>query len=206
MSGQVRALILDYGGVLSRPQHTGSVQHMAELLNQDYHDLIQVYRSRRAPYDSGLVSGKEYWRGVLEHYGIKPDDVDISCLISHDIQSWTQINEPMVRFVTEVRGRIHRLAILSNITRETLAFMRRNFHWLELFDECVFSCEVGTSKPDRDIYEHCLGKLKVRADQCLFVDDSAENVRGAEVVGMSTLQFRTLAEFQVELDQFDLIR
>jgi putative hydrolase of the HAD superfamily len=200
----VRALILDYGGVLSLPQDADSVQHMAETLNQAHDDFCQVYRAQRAPYDSGLVSGEEYWRGVLEHCGIKADGFDISRLIRHDIQSWTQLNESMLQFVTDHRDSIHQLVILSNMTRETLAFMRRNFCWLELFDVQTYSCEEGCSKPSRRIYEHCLDRLSVPAGDCLFVDDSTENVRGALKVGIPAIQFGNTAQFLSELDQFCL--
>jgi HAD superfamily hydrolase (TIGR01509 family) len=203
---RIRALILDYGGVLSRPQDASSVQRMAKLLNQDAHDLIQVYRARRTPYDSGLVSGEQYWRGVLEHYGIDSDGFDISRMIGYDIQSWTQLNETMVRFVTKVRDVIHRLAVLSNMTQDTLASMRRDFHWLELFDVQVYSCEVGCSKPGREIYERCLDGLDVPSSDCLFVDDSPENVRGALQVGIPAFQFKTYAGFLTELEQFSLVR
>lgn len=203
---RVRALILDYGGVLSLPQDAGSVQRMADIVRQDCDGFRQVYRTQRVSYDSGLVSGKEYWRGLLEHYGIKADGFDILPLIRHDIQSWTQINEPMLQFVADHRDRVHRLAILSNMTRETLAFMRRNFYWLELFDEQTYSCEVGCSKPSRRIYEHCLDRLGVSAGDCLFVDDSTENVRGALKVGIPAIRFRNTAQFLAELGQFCLAR
>ena len=203
---KVRALILDYGGVLSRPQDVDSVKRMAEIVNRDYRDFCQVYRARRAPYDSGLVSGEEYWRGVLEQCGIQADDSYISRLIRYDVQSWTQINESMIQFVTEVRDRIHKLAIISNMTQESLVFLKRQFHWLELFDERVFSCEVGTNKPGRDIYELCLQKLELPAHECLFVDDSPENVQGALQVGMAAVRFQSTAQFLAELDRFCIAR
>jgi putative hydrolase of the HAD superfamily len=202
----VRALILDYGGVLSLPQDAGSVQCMADLLNQDTHRLLQVYRARRAPYDSGLLSGEMYWQGVLEQLGIPADGFDIPRLIDHDVRSWTQINEPMVQVAVQIRDRIHRLAILSNMTRDSLAFIRRHFDWLGLFDAQIYSCELGCSKPEREIYEHCLDRLEVPASDCLFVDDSAENVKGAFRVGISAIQFTTYAEFLAALDQFCLAR
>ena len=135
---KVRALILDYGGVLSRPQDVDSVKRMAEIVNRDYRDFCQVYRARRAPYDSGLVSGEAYWRGILEHCGIKGDDSHIARLIHHDIQSWTQTNESMIQFVTEVRDRIHRLAIISNMRRPDKIVLRQAFLFLSfLFPACI---------------------------------------------------------------------
>jgi putative hydrolase of the HAD superfamily len=153
-----------------------------------------------------LVSGEQYWRGVVEGCGLDPQDVDFAYLIEQDVQSWTQLNEAMVRFVIDVRSRVHRLAIISNMTRNTLVSMRRHFEWLALFDACVFSCEVGTNKPEREIYERCVRELELRADECLFVDDSAGNVQGALDVGMAAIRFRTTDQFLAELEGFGLIR
>jgi len=165
----------------------------------------RLYRQNRPAFDGGLVTGEQYWRGVAEGCGLDPDDVDLAYLIAQDVQSWTQLNEAMVQFVRDLRNRVHRLAIISNMTRNTLDSMRREFQWLGLFDACVFSCELGTNKPGREIYEHCLLQLDLRADECLFVDDSAENVRGAREVGMATIRFECMKQFLAGLQAFELV-
>lgn len=203
---RVRALVLDYGGVLSLPQDAASVDRMVERLGLDRGLFRHVYRQKRPAYDRGIVTGEQYWRGVAEGCGLDPCAVDLSYLIEQDVQSWTQLNETMVRFVTDVRRRVQRLGIISNMTRNTLVSMRRHFEWLALFDACVFSCEVGTNKPEREIYERCLRELELCADECLFVDDSAENVQGALDVGMAAIRFRTTERFLAELEGFELIR
>jgi putative hydrolase of the HAD superfamily len=202
----IRGLVLDYGGVLTLPQDTASVDRMVVYLELDRDAFRRVYRAQRPVYDSGQVSGEQYWRGVIQGCGLDPDQVDLSYLIAQDIQSWTQLNQAMVQFVHQVRQRVYRLAIISNMTRNTLDSMRRHFEWLALFDECVFSCELGTNKPGREIYEHCLRKLDLRADECLFVDDSAENVRGAREVGMAAIRFESTDRFLIELEAFELVR
>jgi putative hydrolase of the HAD superfamily len=92
------------------------------------------------------------------------------------------------------------------MTPNTLVSMRERFEWLSLFDACVFSCEIGTIKPGSEIYEHCLGELELRADECLFVDDSAENVQGARKVGMAAIRFETTDQFLAELEGYELVR
>jgi putative hydrolase of the HAD superfamily len=203
---QIRALILDYGGVLSLPQDAASVDRMIESLAVDRDLFRRSYRRNRPAFDSGLVSGDQYWRGVAKGCGLDPAGVDLSYLIAQDIQSWTQLNEAMVRFVADVRSRVHRLAIISNMTQNTLVSMREHFDWLALFDECVFSCELGTNKPGGEIYQYCVRRLGLQAGECLFVDDSAENVRGAQDVGMAAIRFESMEQFLVELGAFDLVR
>ena len=59
------------------------------------------------------------------------------------------------------------------------------------FDELVFSCDVGISKPDPRIYEIACERLGVEPAECLFVGDGAnDELPGAERAGMTALQLR----------------
>jgi putative hydrolase of the HAD superfamily len=200
------ALILDYGGVLSLPQDADSVEQMVAHLGVDGERFRKAYRQDRPAFDRGAASGEQYWRGVVSKCGLDPAVVDLGALIELDVQSWTQVNDEMVRLVAELRPRLDRLAIISNMTANTLVAMRRDFEWLALFDECVYSCEIGSNKPERAIYETCLRRLNLCADECLFVDDSAKNVLGARAVGMSAIRFEAMEPFLAELAAFGLVR
>ena len=198
---KIRALILDYGEVISKPQNSENVANMLRIFARECKDFMAVYRRNRDEYDSGHISGTEYWTGILKHYGIAPKSTDIASLIQEDVKSWTQINDSMLQFVKEIRNDIYKLAIISNMTRDTLVCMRTGFKWLGLFDELIFSCEFGRNKPDRNIYEACLNKLKLSPIECLFVDDSAENIEGADRLGMNTIYFRSFDEFLSEFNE-----
>lgn len=198
---RIRALILDYGGVISKPQNPDNVNNILQILRQDVDDFRDIYLRERESYDSGRLSGREYWRNVLRSVGLEPSDSKVDDLIREDVKSWTRINDSMIRFVEESKARLHKLAIMSNMTKDTLVLMNRHFHWLELFDELVFSCEIGISKPDARIYETCLARLEMSPRECLFVDDSEENVLGAIKSGMNTIHFKSFPQFRRELDR-----
>ncbi len=198
---KIRALILDYGGVISQPQHPENINNMLQILNQDYSDFKQLYQSKRDDYDNGQLSGREYWLSILQHYGLEPHNSDITNLIQEDVRSWTHINEPMIQFIKDSRSRLYKLAIISNMTKDSLAFLQSHCYWLELFDVLIFSCDIGYNKPDRRIYAACLSQLEIPPGECLFVDDSAANVRGAMEAGMNVIQFKYFPEFQQALDK-----
>jgi putative hydrolase of the HAD superfamily len=198
---KIIALILDYGGVVSQPQNLENVRNILRCLGQEFDDFMQVYYDLRAGYDNGQLSGQQYWAKVLQHYDLEPNGFDLSYLVQEDVNSWTQLNQSMLRFITENRNRIPKLAMISNMVEDTLVLMRRRYDWLDLFDELVFSCELGVNKPEREIYEVCLRRLDVDPNECLFVDDSAKNVQGAIEVGMHTIQFENFPQFMLELDQ-----
>ncbi len=57
-----------------------------------------------------------------------------------------------------------------------------------IFDDVIFSCNVGMLKPDRKIYELAMQHLNVLPSECLFVGDGGSNeLYGAKSVGMKTV-------------------
>ncbi|KAJ8042838.1 Acyl-CoA dehydrogenase family member 10 [Holothuria leucospilota] len=58
----------------------------------------------------------------------------------------------------------------------------------ELFDVVVQSCVLGIRKPSEAIYTTCLDQLGVKAEDSIFLDDLAINIKGAEKVGMGVIQ------------------
>ncbi len=192
---QIRALILDYGGVISRPQDPDIIDTMVCTLAVEHDVFVAAYREERAAYDSSQKTGAEYWQSVLKRLHIEPGRVDVSALIQQDVESWTRIDHLMISFLKGIRKRIFNLSIISNMTEDTLSYLRAGFNWLELFDECVFSCELGINKPDISIYMECLNKIKLSPVECLFVDDSAENIEGAAGVGMHTIRYTAFDPF-----------
>ncbi len=198
---RIRALILDYGGVISKPQNPDNVNNMLKILGRDDIDVRDVYRSQRENYDNGQLSGVEYWHSIIQHLGLELNDSQVADLIREDIKSWTQINDSMVQFIKENREKLHKLAIISNMTKDTLAFMKKHFQWLELFDELIYSCDIGTNKPDKRIYEACLSRLEIPPQECLFVDDLLENLHGAMKSGMEVIHFKSFIQFRQELDK-----
>lgn len=197
---KIRVLILDYGGVISQPQSSRNVNNILEILNLDFHDFREIYLKQRENYDNGQMSGVEYWISILQHFNLNQNGSEINRLIQEDVKSWTKINDAMIQFIKESRSTIHKLAIISNMTKDNLAFIRTHFQWLDLFDVLIFSCEIGINKPDKKIYEACLHELTVSPNECLYVDDSVENVYGAIKMGMNAYHFKSFPEFTRELD------
>ncbi|MGD1972471.1 MAG: HAD family phosphatase [Desulfobacterales bacterium] len=198
---RIRALVLDYGGVISKPQNPENLSNMLQIINKDESDFRIIYREKRDNYDNGQLSGEEYWHSILQHYGLEQNGSNVTKLIQEDIESWTQINDSMIQFIKESRKKVHTLAIISNMTGDCLAYMKKHFQWLALFDELTFSCEFGKNKPDPKIYQAFLSRIEIPPQECLFVDDLVENVDGAMKSGMNVIHFKSFLKFRQELEQ-----
>lgn len=55
------------------------------------------------------------------------------------------------------------------------------------FDELVFSGEVGMRKPDREIFQHAADQVGAELPRCVFIDDAPANVQAAQRYGMTAV-------------------
>ena len=97
-------------------------------------------------------------------------------------------------------ARPHVLKALEKIRQSgCLVGLCSNADWMEragwngtslsqLFDIAVFSCDVGYLKPEKQIYQICLDKLQVKAQDTIFVGDGgSQELVGARRMGMKTV-------------------
>lgn len=200
----LRAVIFDYGMVLTGPANPLAHQRMLELTQLPHSEFEKGYWRHRLDYDRGTLQGQTYWQAVARTAATTLEPQIIDRLIEQDIRMWGDLNPAMLRWAAQIQAAGLRTAILSNMGAEMLAHLRANFAWLEDFDHLTWSCELDIIKPEPEIYRHTLEKLGVRADEALFIDDREENVEGARRVGMRALLFRDVATLRDDLEQTGL--
>lgn len=85
------------------------------------------------------------------------------------------------------------LYLLSNYNKR----LRRELHLapsLLLFDGLVISGEIGMVKPNAEIYEYLLNTYKLKAEECIFIDDRLDNIEAGEKLGIKGYLFDGDAE------------
>ena len=60
---------------------------------------------------------------------------------------------------------------------------------LLFFDGLVISGEIGMVKPNENIYRYLLDTYKLSPEECLFVDDRADNIEAGEKLGIKGYLF-----------------
>ncbi len=83
------------------------------------------------------------------------------------------------------------LYAITNWNGEKFRETRGRFAFLGHFRDIVVSGDERLVKPDPAIYRLLLDRNGLAAADCLFIDDSALNVAGAEAVGMKAHHFRS---------------
>lgn len=194
-----RALILDFGGVISRTLfETHALSEAALGLPQGSLTWAGPFAPERdalwRDMQAGKISERDYWvRRTSE----------VSALSGNN---WTRMSD----FVRAARGadpgaiirpefraafaRVKaaglKLAILSNeLDLFYGADFRGKLPFLSEFDVIVDATHTGILKPDPRAYQDCLHQLGLPATSCVFVDDQHRNVIGARAIGLPSVHF-----------------
>lgn len=99
----------------------------------------------------------------------------------------------VVETLETLRRRGYRLGVISNTClplRDTLAYFERG-GFGHVWDRVILSAEVGSRKPDPDIYLAALQGLGILAQQAVYVGQDPQELSGAEQLGILTVGFRS---------------
>ena len=201
----LKAVIFDYGMVLSTAQEPVAHANLKAITGLDGEQFDQAYWRRRHDYDLGFLNGVSYWQSISDEAGLGLSSAQIERLIENDVLMWSTLNEQMLAWVYAVQDAGFKIGILSNMGEELLKYMRQEFGWLGRFDHHTWSCELNIAKPDPAIYLHTCDKLGVAPGEALFLDDKPENIAAAESVGIEAIQFSTVEALRDELERRGLL-
>jgi putative hydrolase of the HAD superfamily len=192
-----KAVIFDYGLVLSSPQPKAEVEAMASLLQMDFDTFYDSSWRYRLEYDQAALDATSYWNAVAQRI---LSSEKIAHLIDIDSRSWTHPNPVMPGWAGQLRQAGLKTAILSNMPVPVRDAVER-CEWLPEFDCRTYSCDLRITKPSPEIYQHCLTKLGIAPSETLFLDDRPENIRAAEALGMHGIVFTTPQDAAAEIDR-----
>jgi putative hydrolase of the HAD superfamily len=192
----IRAVISDFGGVLTSPlaagflafQETSGVS-LADLgkamaLATDEHDGAHPLYE----LEKGAISEREFSKRVGTHLELQFDLAELRGAYFDHMQP----NRPMIDYLRTLREGGLRMALLTNNVREWEPLWRSKLPEIdEVFEVVVDSAFVGMRKPDPAIYELTVERLGdgLRCEECAFVDDFEVNCEAARALGMAAVRF-----------------
>ena len=194
-----KALVLDFGGVISRTLFE------THDLSEKALGLPSGTLKWRGPFDpasddawralqAGDISERDYWALRMRETGKLVGEV------------WTEFaqfigrlrgNDPAAVIRPEALDALAKakqagckLAILSNeLDLFYGAGFRDKLPFLADVDLIVDATHTGILKPDPRAYGFITGGLNLAAEDCVFVDDQMKNIRGSDAVGMHSVHF-----------------
>ncbi|MDR3764032.1 MAG: HAD family phosphatase [Acidobacteriota bacterium] len=189
--GTLKAVAFDYGKVLSLPPTEAQWERFSQRFAKPVQEFQKIYWHHREELDRGTLDNPEYWKAVGKDCGFQVTDEEADRLIDLDNDQWTNVCDETLSLARDLHAHGYRTAILSNMERRMLRFMRGKLTWLDEFDVQIYSCEIGMVKPESAIYQYLCRRLGCDPGEVLFLDDKLVNVEGARKFGLESYVFHS---------------
>lgn len=119
------------------------------------------------------------------------------------------LNRPIpgtMEIIKELKGK-YQLILLSDHVREWMEYIQQRNEQLRIFDQKIFSYDIGSVKSEVRTFRTVLDQAQILAEQTLFIDDYEQNVRKAEEVGIHGIVFKDAEQLKRDLcSKYNLIQ
>lgn len=194
----IRNLIFDFGKV---------------LVDYDFARVIRTFFNNEEDFEqfTQLVANQEFINKCDK------EDVPFAELIRQQQELFPQWARPLQLFhdsyvdyvigempgmrnlLTRYKAQGYKLYGLTNWCSVVHVVMQQYHEIFGLLDGQVISSEEHLLKPDVAIYNCLLQRFGLNPQECVFADDRAENVAGAQKAGLHAIVFHDAQQYEAEL-------
>ena len=181
----IKTIIFDFGDVFINLDKEGAYDNALKLYELDgfHEDLVAI----NTLYEQGFMDTEEF----LEFYEENFNNVSRQEII--DAWNYIIMDFPKHRleWLQELKASgDYQLILLSNTNELHIDYIKENVPFYEdfkaCFDQFYLSHEINMRKPDISIFEFVLNENNLKAKECVFIDDTAENTASAMDLGFNT--------------------
>ncbi|RLJ64302.1 putative hydrolase of the HAD superfamily [Lacinutrix venerupis] len=179
----IKTIIFDFGDVFINLDKEGAMLNALELFELE--ELSEELIAINTLYEQGLISTAEFIEFYTQNFP-KLSKKEI-------IEAWNYIlcDFPPKRldFIKQLaKDNKYNLILLSNTNELHINCIKENVPFYEEFKSAfnVFylSHEINLRKPNTNIFEFVLKENNLKAEDCLFIDDTIENTQAAAKLGI----------------------
>jgi putative hydrolase of the HAD superfamily len=192
----IKAVLFDFGGVIAEEGFREGLLAIGRKFGLGPEAFFAAVD--RIIYESGYLTGSageaDFWKAVRAETGITGSDRELR----EELLRRFVIRREMIDRVDGIRAGGITAALLSDQT-----------NWLEEidgatglyrhFDRVFNSYRIGKSKRDPSVFPEVCAALAAAPGETLFVDDNERHKERAEGMGLRTILFTTVGEFQRQI-------
>jgi len=128
---------------------------------------------------------------VLEKYDIENDESLINSIAEKRIKRFENCLKQVDDIILDTLDYLSRKGIRMCLISNADVIDKTGWDSSPLsryFEQTIFSCDVGVLKPDKEIYDIGLKKMRVEAENAIFIGDGGTGeLKGVREVGLKTI-------------------
>ncbi len=194
--------IFDFGGVLYEIDPEAAIRALSELsIKPDIFKSFNIYsylnNEINLKFEKGLISPEVFIKKLREEFFLETGD---KSLINAFNKTLVKLKSEAVKVCRDFK-KMGKLILLSNSNLiHYKHFSKESAELFSLFDKIYFSFHHKMRKPEIQFYELVLNEMNLNPEETLFIDDSEQNIKTANYLGINTFLFNPLNDLSVVRD------
>lgn len=139
-------------------------------------------------FDRGYYSEAELIDGFVKNAPALEREIRMLCENIHDMLKSRAYAIPWIR---ELKSMGKKVYYLSNFSEKAARECADTIDFIPYTDGGILSYQEKLVKPDPAIYRLLIGRYRLIPEQCVFLDDRADNCEAAKRLGIHAIQFTT---------------
>lgn len=193
----IRNIIFDIGNVLTNFR-------WREFLEDKGFDEAMVERIAKASVQTPLWN--EIDRGVwdveelMQAFIAKDPEIEPQLRRAYgNVTGMVTKREYAIPWIQELKAKGYGVYYLSNFSEKAYVDCADALDFMPYTDGGILSYQEKIIKPDPEIYRLLLSRYSLKAEESVFLDDTAANVEAAGAVGLYGIRFETKEQAEEEL-------
>ena len=179
----IKAIIFDIGGVVLNPGNFEPLSRKyAKVMKRKAPEVHKVIDKHWRLWKVESINESEFFDGIAKDLKVGLGKAKLREIMYGLIKP----SKGMFTLARKLR-RNYKVFSLTNHTREFFVFLDGKFGIENKFDGIFKSYDSRMAKPDTNFFKYMLDKTGMKPGECVFIDDSGENVEAARKLGMTAI-------------------
>lgn len=197
----LKGIFFDFDGVITLENQgtPPTIAYIAETTGLPAEAVEKAYRRHNRPLLMGEVTHPDMWQQFCE---------ELDTNINYEILIGAFLNITLDQAVVDYIRKLKEQYLIGMITDnkvDRIETILKEKGLEELFDVVVISAQVHSGKTEEKIFEEALKRSNLKPQECVFIDNTAQNLEVPASMGFRTVYFddekRNLAELHDILEE-----
>ena len=181
----IKGLFFDFDGVITMEKEGSPtiISYISKETNIPYETIANAYYRYNDELLYGNITHRDMWREFCADVN---QTVDFNILEKAFMN--VTIDEKILEYIREKRNE-YLIGMITDNKADRIKTIVNNTALKGLFDVIIISSDVHSRKSERMIFEEALKQSGLKAEECVFIDNSVSNLDKPSEMGFTTIYY-----------------
>ncbi|MCR5609031.1 MAG: HAD-IA family hydrolase [Lachnospiraceae bacterium] len=182
---KIKGIFFDFDGVITIEKNgtPTMVAYISEKMELPFDKVNAEYRKFNNDLLLGNITHRDMWEQFCNAVG-----KDISYSVLEESFLNITLDQHMIKLIRELKEKYY-IGMITDNKADRIEAVINNTELKDLFDFVVISANVHSQKTEEAIFKYVLKESGFKADECIFIDNTGENLKIPDKMGFKTILF-----------------